>query len=497
MSKANSKVAQFFVYGIILVISLYFMAGKSTYFVDEIYSFGLSNSNYMPFLPSDDTWKTPDYYLDYLSVINDGFDYKSVWFNQSVDVHPPLYYSIIHSISSIFKGIFSKWIGLGINISAMIGVYWLLYKISVSTGGGYKGGLFSSILYGSSYWYYSDLLFIRMYALTAFLSILLLYLHIQFYQKNKMNLADYIKLFFSLMSGMLTHYFFGVYACFLCIIFCSIILKRKKYKEVLLYIITLALSGIFYIKIWPHIFNHVFGNTGNGLFDILFSFNEFHALGNVIKIFKEHSFGYIVLPIVLCVMWVLFRKKVYNKGLFLLLLLPPALTILVTAGKIMQSERYMYPFIPCITVFISFYFCHIIKDCKSGQYIFYLTAVIAAVCNLVNMNPSFYKYYDDYYMKEMSALDGLNCVYINEGWAKYTANVPEFIQYSNIYVTNSNDIAWMSNDKIVQKSNQLIIYIDYIYDSDTILNNILSFTDYSKYALMTDTYSAKVYLLEK
>ena len=100
-------------------------------------------------------------------------------------------------------------------------------------------------------------------------------------------------------------------------------------------------------------------------------------------------------------------------------------------------------------------------------------------------------------MKEMSALDGLNCVYINEGWAKYTANVPEFIQYSNIYVTNSNDIAWMSNDKIVQKSNQLIIYIDYIYDSDTILNNILSFTDYSKYALMTDTYSAKVYLLEK
>ena len=38
---------------------------------------------------------------------NDIFNYFSVYYNQARDVHPPLFYFLVHFISSLFYGIFS------------------------------------------------------------------------------------------------------------------------------------------------------------------------------------------------------------------------------------------------------------------------------------------------------------------------------------------------------------------------------------------------------
>ena len=80
---------------------------KKGYFVDELWGYGLANSYYHPHVYSDDAFNgeylSPDYFKEYLEVSEeDSFKYGSVFYNQSQDAHPPLFYCVLHTISSIF-----------------------------------------------------------------------------------------------------------------------------------------------------------------------------------------------------------------------------------------------------------------------------------------------------------------------------------------------------------------------------------------------------------
>lgn len=71
---------------------LVFTAQKKGYFIDEIYSWGLSNGYYKPFVTSYDVfgrWVEGGELLKYMTVQpGEGFSAGSVWYNQGQDVHP-------------------------------------------------------------------------------------------------------------------------------------------------------------------------------------------------------------------------------------------------------------------------------------------------------------------------------------------------------------------------------------------------------------------------
>ncbi len=57
------------------------------------------------------------FYNNYFAVKkNERFDYRKVWKNQKNDVHPPIYYILLHTICSFFPGKFSWWYAGSINI---------------------------------------------------------------------------------------------------------------------------------------------------------------------------------------------------------------------------------------------------------------------------------------------------------------------------------------------------------------------------------------------
>ena len=117
-------IAVFMAFAMTLGVCLLFGMRKTGMFIDEIYSYGLSNSEYAPFLSDlkggqlTDQIFTREEIDGYLTVIpGEGFDFASVYYNQERDVHPPLYYWLFHTVSSCLPGSASKWIGLGINIA--------------------------------------------------------------------------------------------------------------------------------------------------------------------------------------------------------------------------------------------------------------------------------------------------------------------------------------------------------------------------------------------
>ena len=81
---------------------------REGYHCDELWSHGLANStfHYEVFDESGAIkWNTAADYDAYMTVAKDGrFDYLGVYYNQMTDVHPPLFYAIMHTAASFFPG---------------------------------------------------------------------------------------------------------------------------------------------------------------------------------------------------------------------------------------------------------------------------------------------------------------------------------------------------------------------------------------------------------
>ena len=108
--------------GLTVCLMLMWSLRKEGWFLDEVYSYGLSNSTEGPFLTDLHTdWENGtvfdrDELMQYVMVAeNERFDYATVYYNQTQDVHPPLYYFFLHTVCSLFPGSFTKWTGIGLN----------------------------------------------------------------------------------------------------------------------------------------------------------------------------------------------------------------------------------------------------------------------------------------------------------------------------------------------------------------------------------------------
>ena len=116
--KLRSVLPLLAVLALVLAVCLHFCLWKSGMFIDEIYTYGLANSHFMPFIGHGEHDRIPEQiitreeFFDYLAVTDSepGFDAVSVYYNQVQDVHPPLYYWILNFCSTLARGQFSKWI---------------------------------------------------------------------------------------------------------------------------------------------------------------------------------------------------------------------------------------------------------------------------------------------------------------------------------------------------------------------------------------------------
>ena len=98
---------------------------------------------------------------------SDIFNFVPVIWNQSRDVHPPLFYLLVHIVSSLFLGTFSKYIVFSINIIFYILTCIYIYKI-FKLYKKEKAGIIAVILYGLSIGAISTVMLQRMYMMMTF-----------------------------------------------------------------------------------------------------------------------------------------------------------------------------------------------------------------------------------------------------------------------------------------------------------------------------------------
>lgn len=246
-----------------IVFMLWFCEKKENFYMDEIWTYGLSNSNYEPFINwrSDyvGTWHSPDYYLDYLETHEQTrFNYRSVFYNQTQDVHPPLYYVLMHTVCSCFPNMFSKWFGLFLNVFLFLLSSIILYRLSRDIFPQGMLALLPNCLWGFSIGAVSTVVFIRMYMMLTLFVLLFLYAHTHYIYRNHIELRYLFFCYCVTIGGVLTQYYFLFFAFVLTAFTCLVFFVQKKYQIFLQYGLSVLLGVITAFGIFPSALNHLF-----------------------------------------------------------------------------------------------------------------------------------------------------------------------------------------------------------------------------------------------
>lgn len=295
-----------------LLLLIYYGSRKSGFHEDEFYSYYSTNKTAGLFV-NDREWIDKDSYRNEFVVLpGEQFRYGIVKQMQSWDVHPPLYYYILHTVCSLFPGVFSKWLGIAVNLTAFVPCFFLLagivYEIAGKGEKGVRLAFLTCLLWGGSAAVISGVMFIRMYQWMTLFVLLCTWLHVRAVRKQKFGLPFLIPVGVTVFLGFLTQYFYMVFHFFLGAAFCVYLLSRKKIRVLLSYgaacVLAFGLAVLYYPASMSHIFR---GYRGTEAMD------EFADTGNTLErlqffteLFDKYEVAgcLAVILLVICLLWV-------------------------------------------------------------------------------------------------------------------------------------------------------------------------------------------------
>lgn len=247
-----------------------FFVQKQSFHADEAWSYGLANSYYKPFIQYNDSvtdftneneWINGDVFNDYLTVQEgEQFSFDSVYYNMSHDTHPPIYFFVLHFLSSFFPNQYIFSLGFFINMLTFIFMsiyfYKLLYLITKSKVAGVIGTAFVSF----SLAMLCMTMYVRMYMLSATLALIFTYVNAKLFSaaENEKKKSSYITLLFISIIGILTDNFFLPYAFSISLIMCIFAATKKKWRTLITYSATMLLSVCVSTLIFPYTLARMF-----------------------------------------------------------------------------------------------------------------------------------------------------------------------------------------------------------------------------------------------
>ena len=553
-SKQATITSLFLVVMIIGQLAIFALYGdkKTSYHVDELYTYGLSNSYDAAFLyegaPADglntpqlNHWLGHSVFLEYLTVQQgEGFAYDRVYYNQTQDVHPPLYYILIHTICSFFPNTFSKWFGLGLNFVLFALCQVVLYKLSIEMLKTRGKSLLVCALWGFGVGALNTVLFIRMYALLTLFVLLSFLIHVKITQTNKIPIKYILGVIAITILGDLTQYYFYIYSFLLAVVVGIFFVKNGSGRNLFIYSASAAISFLISITIFPAIFVHFNGYRGddavNGMMHLEISGPMLRSIYSMInqELFGLPSsianlFAYIqssiwfvlciVIPITILVVFIFYisrkSKKIEEKSeeakslcknvlckiksvssVFkarerTVLLIMFGITLLyiwiisnIAPDMGLFMDRYVFCIFPFICILavacLSTIFSKLIKRTWLRNFTLILLIAIFVSSSHWN-NKRQYLYSDNEPRIHLSsAIAGTNCIFVTEHDYLLHSMSNLFMSSDNVYSTRPDDV-----DQIIKGVNSapgnsaLTLIISANAYSDMILQQIEDGTDFS------------------
>lgn len=270
--KTNNRSKWIVAVGMLVVIVVqvammgYFGTLKKGYHIDEMFTYELANYPNVFFSRTEgflDSWVEGDFYRQALSVDGIGdLDFSIPYHNQEEDVHPPLYYFVIHLMSACFPGEMSKWSGIIPNMAFCMVTAVLLYLIAKRTTQNRILAFAITIAWAWSVGVMTSAVFIRMYAMLTCLCMALVYVHLvamDCVQAGRLKKRILAALFLLTTAGILTQYYYLVFCFFLCGGAFFYLCLTKRWKMLIQYTLVELCSLLAAVLIFPKMLYHIFG----------------------------------------------------------------------------------------------------------------------------------------------------------------------------------------------------------------------------------------------
>lgn len=525
---------------LIILVMLFFIGKKEGFHCDEIFSYGSANSTYSntfysywktdpekkffdEYVKNDnifktiknvkkyyvdntdekdrivkekedeqtEKWRTREEAIDYMQITGNGdeFNFSSVFWNQISDVHPPLFYTLVNVVSSIFQNNSSKYIIFGINVVFFILTAYFMRKILIEIKKKELAAL-TVLLYGLSIAGISTVIFLRMYMMLAFFTVLFLYLNIRIVNNDyHIDKRKAVELILTTIGGFLTQYFFCIYALIVVIIMSIIFLMKKKYKELLKYVLIFVVSAILGILIFPMSLYHMFfGERGINYFaneNYLDRFRIFAEL--ILNSFGANNIIGIALLILSIVVVVIIKRK-ESLPIFCLISIPVACYIMIIAQIAPYTElRYIMNVLPIASIFVVMMVGSMF-DNKSYEVLLVAVMVLGlSGYGFITQKPiCLYKGYDKYVELAKENKD-LDIVYVGYSFFNHIQFMPEFMQYNKSLITSQGDLYWLEDNEELKDKDEFILSIEVTSANEQeVLNTVLKNTGFERYEVLME-----------
>lgn len=230
------------IWAVQMVAALYFCSAKQGFHEDEYYTY-YSTARTNGFYVEDGQWMSRETYRDEFVVLpGQRFQYGLVRQVQSWDVHPPVYYWVFHTVASLAPGVFSKWIGLSVNLFFHgINILLLAYLSCLISNRNRALSLIVTLFYGLTPAAISGVVFIRMYEMLTMWVLLCAILHVRAVQgldsdgqmsgpgPGKLSVKGFlIPIAVVTYLGFLTQYYYFIFLFFIGAAFCIRLLWHDR-----------------------------------------------------------------------------------------------------------------------------------------------------------------------------------------------------------------------------------------------------------------------------
>ena len=490
---------------IVSAVCLLFSTRKEGMFIDEIYTYGLSNNVGGPFLRDMkggnivDTVFTRAELTDYVAVTGDeGFDFASVYYNQVNDVHPPLYYWLFNIASSFARGTFSKWTGLALDYVIYVLSLLMLYCLVRKLRGSRENAAAAAVLYGLSLMGLSTMLMIRMYVLLALLSICLAFLIACMMEDFRPRYALLTGL--CLLAGMMTQYYFVFYAFFLCGCYVFFCIFKKQWRALKWFVPCALIGAVSLLVFFPAALDHLFSGklvSGDSAVENLKNIAQYPARLKTFVFGTHHGMkGPIYVgAAAFAGLALLFAKK--RGGLkapslinWLVITVPAFVTfVLVAIISPVDELRYIYNIAPIFVLAVSM-LLYIIEENLDEKQRTYIKKNAALCCIALfalwqaRCAPPDYLY-PEYaeYNAALAQYAEEPCVYLSENhFEPITQDLLQLMTFDEFYVTDEGSLDNALD--YIGTADKAVLYIDISefwssgYDDEAIIERLAEISDF-------------------
>ncbi len=436
-------------------------------------------------LQGHNTWMDGSVLFDMCTASKDDrFDYMQVYINQALDVHPCLYYILVHTVFSLFPGVYSVYFLFGVNMVCLLITCILMYSF-IKARTSWQAALMGTLVYGFSQGFVSCAVFFRMYALETLAVFVTFYFYMTLKEKRyALERKDYIRLGLVAIFGFNVHYYYILYLIPLFAL--TMYNIKKEAGEPGKYFASQFVAGIVSLIIWPFSLYHIlFGYRGTEAVSKLKSLGILKsALDYLIlcarSLFFSDFAGGVVLVIAIASL-IYGRKKADKNVPWKELLIPPVIYLIIVS-KIApsSSSRYimcLFPFVIIALVCMIYPgMMRFMKDEGRAGYVCALLAVIYVVCSFVFIEPEFL-YREKVGLKLGADIDRqkTDCLMITpEHYIGYVY-MTGLYDLDQVMVLDYDMLDTLIDTRPRDEKEDILLYIGTVLDEDDILKSLKNY----------------------